>query len=237
MTLDPRHLELDRLEALIRELQSRGQPIADDDTLRTLMQATDTLSSRDLGNYQRQDALLYEAADLALRSGRTLPLEDELNLLAHLETDQPDDGHVNAAWREKRRDRANRWLSALRRLDEAVDSAFDPNDTPALNVPAPEGLPAGVAPVHIRDPELRQRYEADIESNLAKADRYAQQWRVRQLRELYEPRAIRYLARAYGTRQAESAELVQLLDEYEVTPRRRAAILAAARTRTQGKPS
>jgi hypothetical protein len=202
-----------------------------------LIEIADVLSSGDLGNFDRQTVLLYCAADLALTSPQ-LAVEDELHLLEHLETEFVARGsHAFTAWQEKSRDRARRWLNALHRLDEAIGPDFDPDDVPVLGVAPPRGLPSGVAPDGIDDPIVRRRYEAELEENQQKARRFAQRYRARQLRDEYEPRAVRYLANVFGASGADRAELTQLLDEYEVDIRRRTVILATARARGRGMPS
>ena len=225
MTNQLEQADLDQLEAILQEYED--QEIAGAGMIRGLIEVADVLSARDFGEYGRQTALLYNAADLALTSPE-LTLEDELHLLSYLETELNTAGsHSSKTGLEKRRDRARRWLSALHRLDEAIGPDFDPDDVPVLGVVPPGGLPVGVAPEVIEDPGLRRRYEAELEDNKQTAKRYAQRFRARQLREVYEPGAVRYLAEAFGASQQERAELAQLLDEYEVTPHRRTAIILA----------
>jgi hypothetical protein len=235
MTSQLEEADLEQLEAMIQQYENRGA--VDADTVRVLIQIADVLNARDLGDYQRQTALLYNAADLAL-TGSQLSLEDELHLLSYLETDSNAGGSDSSkTGPEKQRERARRWLTVLNRLDETIGPDFDPNELPVLGVVPPAGLPVGVAPDAIDDPGLRQRYEAELEDNKQKAKRYAERFRARQLRQLYEPGAVRYVAKAFGPSQPARAELARLLDEYGVNLHRRTAILGAARARNRGTPS
>jgi hypothetical protein len=69
------------------------------------------------------------------------------------------------------------WTALFGAIDQARDSTFDPTDVPELNLvpPATGGVayPAGVDPAAIPDPHARSIYEADLERNRQKAERYS----------------------------------------------------------------
>jgi len=56
------------------------------------------------------------------------------------------------------------WLEVLQRIERAHDPTWDPNTPMFRNISPPPGtgLPSGVAPEAIKDPELRAQYEADL---------------------------------------------------------------------------
>jgi hypothetical protein len=71
----------------------------------------------------------------------------------------------------------NGWTVLFGAIDQAADPTFDPTDVPELNLvpPAAGGVayPAGVDPAAIPDPRARSIYQADLERNRQKAERYS----------------------------------------------------------------
>lgn len=232
------HLSLDEVAALVGESGVAAAPSdaatpVEEGVVQDageLLEICDHLASHDLGDYGRQTRLLHAAAHRALTS--PLTLEQELTALSHLHAevraDQVTAGQPNRALGEARRATTSRWLSALQRLDAAIDPTFQPADLPQINVEAPDGLPAGVSPDAVTDPEQRARYQADIERNRRRADTYVQQWEARQLRQRCQPRAAAFIKHAFADTASDRAELTQLLDEHGVGGQRRALMLAAA---------
>src|SRR4051812_6144245 len=80
-----------------------------------------------------------------------------------------------------RRDLAKMWLILLATLDQNRDPSYDPypynpTNAIALNSIAPPGrgglrYPSGVAPRDIKEPEIREQYEAALKQNEEKAAR------------------------------------------------------------------
>lgn len=132
------------------------------------------------------------------------------------------------AWLDERRRYAALRLHAIRRLREALDPAFDPEDVPALSLAPPGGLPAGVAPEALADPAQRAEYEALLAKNRDHARAYAQQKRLHDLSTRALPALAQHLATAYATPPPALDELARALDESGVDGELRASILAAA---------
>jgi hypothetical protein len=70
----------------------------------------------------------------------------------------------------------NGWTALFGAIDQATDSTFAPTDVPELNLVPPTAggvtYPSGVDPAAIADPDARASYEADLERNRQKAERY-----------------------------------------------------------------
>lgn len=224
--------DLISLEKTVGELEQELSQVGGEDYSRSMLYVCNLLSSYDFGEYERQPLLLHQYADAALKNVTALPLEVELQLLVHLEHDFEDPGAEDdqERWSRKRRVRAAQWLRALRRLDDETVKDFNFMDLPQVNIAPPDvSLPAGVAPEHVQDPAMRREYEAAIERNQQKADAFAKQWDLRELRNRYWPIGVRYIARAYSRPPLAEAELQRLLNEHLSDEDSKAAILDAAR--------
>jgi hypothetical protein len=120
-------------------------------------------------------------------------------------------------------------LHAWKRLTDAIDPNWDPNDLPLLNVTPPPttGMRAGIAPEAIKDPKSRAEYEAAIEKNRQKAERYRKQSRLRTWLKRFPKRAEEYIIRAYSKPPFNLDELKEYLEKYAVDEKTRARILDA----------
>lgn len=228
--------DLDALEKTVDELEQELRQVGGGDYSRFMLYVCNLLSSFDFRDYEHQILLIHRYAEATLKNAPLIPLEVELQLLAHLEEDFEGHGPGDSQeeWTRKRRDRTTRWLRALRRLDDETEKDFNFNDLPQMNVEPPlsTSLPAGVAPETIQDPALRKEYEATIQRNQQKADAYARQLQLRELRNRYWPIGVRYIARAYSRPPLNEAELQRLLNEHLSDGDTRAAILNATRRET-----
>jgi hypothetical protein len=208
--------DLEGLERMVASTQPQMIREDPDAYLHFMLAVCRTLNSHEFGDYQRQSRLMRHYADAALNSLPVLSANDEFELLTYLEDDF-DDAQMTTAgsdWANKRRARVLRWLRALRRVKG--DEAFDFTDVPKINVEMPPGasLPAGAAPAAIEDRSLREQYAAADEKNRQHANEFANQWRLRALREKYFPHARRYIIRAYSQPPFDVAELERLLNEH-----------------------
>ncbi|MHC4707514.1 MAG: hypothetical protein ACYS8I_10570, partial [Planctomycetota bacterium] len=120
-------------------------------------------------------------------------------------------------------------LHAWKRLVNAIDPNWDANDLPFVNImpPLATNLPSGVAPEAIKDPKLRAQYEAAIEKNRLKAERYNEQSGLRKWLRRFPPRAERYIVRAYSKPPYNPEELKQYLETYIETQPTKTRILNA----------
>ena len=171
------------------------------------------LSSYDIGNSSQRALLLGQYAISVLQS-RDLPLPQYIQFVEFLGFDPPV--MDEAAWEDLRRQKAQFWLEAWVRVSKAIDPSFDFDDRPLLNVAPPfsTGLPAGVSPSSVKNPQLRAEYEHAIAQNHAKIERYNQQSWLK----LNGPRVFKeveqYLVNAYSRAPSDLQELQQLLSRY-----------------------
>jgi hypothetical protein len=182
-------------------------------------------------NDDRQYLLARKYALDALTDPNDIPLEVELELTGHVITPmvtprapQGDD------WVQQRIQDVNARLHASRRLVDAIDPNWDPNDLPQINISPPAGVlggRAGMSPEDIKDLKLRAEYEAAIEANRQKAERYREQSRLRKWLRRFPPRAEEYIIAAYSKPPFNMAELRQYLEKYAIDKKAQARILDA----------
>lgn len=221
--------DLNTLEKTFGELE---QELSQEDYSHSMLYVCNLLSSYDFRNYGRQTQLLHRYADAALKNAPSIPLEEELQLLSHLEDDfeDPEARKDLERWAGKRSARMEQSLKASQRLDNEMQKDFNFADLPQVNIaPLATNLPSGVAPEAIQDPVMRKEYEAAIERDCKKADAFARQWELRDLRNRYWPIGVQYIARAYSRPPLNGAELQRLLNEHLSDEDSKAAILNAAR--------
>jgi len=178
-----------------------------------MYRACGELSSYDIGNPSQRALLLGQYAISVLQSG-DLPLPQYIQFVEFLGFDPPV--MDEPAWKDLRREKAQFWLEAWVRVSKAIDPSFDFDDRPLLNVPPPPstGLPAGVSPSSVKNPQLRGEYEHAIALNRAKIEQYNQQSWLK----LNGPRVFKeveqYLGNAYSRAPSDLQELQQLLSRY-----------------------
>jgi hypothetical protein len=132
-------------------------------------------------------------------------------------------------WTQQRKEDIQIRLHAWKRLTDAIDPTWDPNDLPLLNVPLPSGAEGmtGMSPKDINDPALRAKYEAAIEKNKQKAEKYSEQSKLRDWLKRFPKRAEEYIIQAYSKPPFDVEELKQYLDKYIADTKTKARILDA----------
>jgi len=177
----------------------------------------------------RQHIVARKYAMLALAEANDIPLETELELTGHVVTYMRRLRPQDAQWVRIRREDVQVRLHAWKRLLDAIDPNWDPNDIPAINLvpPVAAGLPSGVAPEAIKDPKLRAEYEAAIEKNSKKAVRYRRQSNMRKWLKRFPETTEEYIVAAYSTPPYNTDELKQLLERYGVEEQTRLKIIDA----------
>ena len=118
--------------------------------------------------------------------------------------------------RQQRVSNTRLWLRTWQELQRGIDTHWDSNDLPLINVAPPDetGLPSGTASEHITDPELRKRYEQDIKDNIHKAQVYAKQLKLRELEKQFFPQLQAALAYLYSKEPYELKELEEQMKNY-----------------------
>lgn len=106
------------------------------------------------------------------------------------------------------------WVKFLGRLDSAVDLSYDATDAPGRNMsPLTTGgvvYDSGIDPKAIKETEVRKRYEADLKTNQAKAERHTQQIGLRRARDTFAAQAATFVRERFsGERAAVLKELLQ----------------------------
>lgn len=191
----------------------------------------------------RQHAVARRYALLALAEPNEVPIEVELELTGHVMTDMVTPRAPKGQdWARARKKDVEIRLHAWKRLIGAIEATWDPNDLPLINVTPPPatGLPSGVAPEAIKDPKLRAEYEAAIQKNSEKAQRYREQYTLRKWLRRFPKRAEEYIVRAYCKPPFNVEELTQYLEQYIADGKTRSRILDAVtrnmEQQTQNEP-
>jgi hypothetical protein len=130
---------------------------------------------------------------------------------------------------ERRRKDLDVRLHAWKRLEDAVDPNWNPNEMPpdANAVAVDMGFPGAIAPEEIRDVVLRAKYKAAIEQSDRKIRQYTEQYRVRLSLKMFPKSAERSTVEAYSHPPCNIEELRKSLDEHKVDSSTKARILDA----------
>jgi hypothetical protein len=220
---------LDEYEKFADELQSKWTQKNKEYYARLMWEVCKPLSSGRFDD-ERQHDVARRYALSALLVANEIPLEVELELTGHVmtETVTPRSPKGEDFAQRRKKDVEIR-LHAWKRLIDAIDPNWDPNDKAVRNVSPPieTGLPSGVAPETIKDTNLRAEYEEVIDKNRQKAERYLEQSRLHDWLKRFPKRAEQYIIKAYSKPPFDVEELKQYLKEYIADDKTRARILSA----------
>lgn len=140
--------------------------------------------------------------------------EFDLVSILHEEYEYSKAKRTDEEWVSTRREGSERWFHAWRRLENAIDEDWDPNDIPVENVQLPEGAAGfpGMPPELIKDPVLRAEYEKAIERNREKIKIRNEQLKLRNIKKRYFRIVKKYLVSTYSILPYNNAELQSMLD-------------------------
>jgi len=226
--------DLSAMEALSQEIEQRWRSSDAEVYARCMSTLAGELRSRKLGDtMNKQRGLAQYYAMRTLDKADQIPLDLECELLRGVQQRLDAGGNEldGQPWAQLRREQATLWLHAWRRLQRVIDPNWDPDDLPMINVPAPDGFPAGVAPEAVEDPQARARYKAAIVANREKAAKYDEQYRARQLQQHWLKTAEQFIISSYMVSPGATSELQSLLEQYITDTRVRERILRAVSTK------
>lgn len=136
-------------------------------------------------------------------------------------------------WASYRRKGAERFLRAWKRLENAIDDDWDPNDIPEANVSPPKGIGIpgipGMSPELIKDPVLRAEYEKAIEKNREKIEIRNEQLKLRNTNNRYHRILEKYLVSTYSIPPYANEELSKYVNGYTADEKTRSRILDAVK--------
>lgn len=190
-----------------------------------MVEICSSLASYDFKN-DRQYILTHKYAKLALQKADQIPVENEIRLVQYLGGDaeyftgqvKPED------WPGDRRERMQYWFHAWRRLNTEIDRNFNFNEPPLVNVPAGP-YPSGIAPEAIKDPQLRARYEAAIQTNKQRIEAFNRQQLLKKLEEEFRKNLRTFAVTAYSKPPFDQAELMWYLNTYIADDQLRQGVL------------
>jgi hypothetical protein len=214
--------DLDGLEQAGNAIEENWNKLQGDRYFRLVSALCDEIRTRDFRKPRKEADLEQRFAKLAFQKPGEMPLEVELGLVGHLQSNIEGEMKLlkGPAWTQDRREKVKRLFHAWGRLEGALEDDFDVNDPsnmPRRNVSPPEGvsnLPAGASPDQIKDAALRAEYEAAIAANARKAERYNRQYRLRQLDKVFSRNAEKLVITVYSQSPFDLEDLRQQLDAH-----------------------
>ena len=216
-------------EKFADEIQSKWSRRNKEHKARLMLEVCKPLSSGYFKDDRRYD-LARKYALSVLETPDEIPLTLELELIGHTITlmigpNAPKD----RMWERLRRKDVEIRLHAWERLIEAIDPKWDPNEILFTDnaIAADMGFPYTIASGTIEDPNLRAAYEAALEANQKKNERYIEQNRLHKWLKRFPRHAEPYLIQAYSKPPFNNKELKQYLDKYVADKETRDSILAA----------
>ncbi len=129
------------------------------------------------------------------------------------------------------RARVHDWVAVLFRFKRDMDADFDPNRKLTMNIvpPGPTGnqYAPGVDPKDVKDPEMRRAYVEEIAKNQQRIKNFTVNLRLYQAHKAILEKAAQSVADAHQTLGMPAPEIAAMLNQAEILPGDRAAILAA----------
>jgi hypothetical protein len=194
-----------------------------------MIQICGTLNSGAFRGNRGYDAARKYALAVLTQPDR-ITLDTELELIGYIMTNTglPKSPKGEELAQRRRKDVEIR-LHAWKRLNNSIDPKWDPNDLPVSNVtpPSSTGFPSGISPDAIDDFSLRAEYEAAIEKNRKKAERYDEQYSLHKWLKRYLPQAEKYIVQLYSAPPYNNEELKQLLEKYKIDRKTQTRIINA----------
>jgi hypothetical protein len=219
--------DLKEYEKFADEIQTKWNRRNREYYARLMLEVCGPLSSGRF-NEERQYALARKYALLALAEPNKIPLVTELELTGHVLTDMVTPRALKGQeWAQQRKEDVHVRLHAWKRLVDAIDPKWDPNEEVGSPnaVAVSMGFPGAIEPESIKDPNLRTAYETAIERNKQKIQKYTEQRRLRDWLNRFPKRAEEYIIQAYSKPPFDVEELKQYLDKYIADRKTKARIL------------
>jgi len=185
---------------------------------------------------RRRHSLAQRYAMAALEKRAEFSLELQCDLVGYVTQGIDTEGKAlkGDEFAALRKQQAVLWLDTWKRIEATIEKDWDPKDPKNrvyLNLAPPleTGLPSGVGPEAIEDPKLRAQFEADIEENRRKAEKYNIQSIARDRQKYWIPWAKRFLIGTYMEAPDKIEELRVLLEDYVENEADRKQILDAVK--------
>ena len=194
-----------------------------------MIQICGTLNSGAFRGNRGYDAARKYALAVLTQPDR-ITLDTELELIGYIMTNTglPKSPKGEELAQRRRKDVEIR-LHAWKRLNNSIDPKWDPNEViwSPNAVGADMGLPSGISPEGVGDPNLRAKYEAALKENQEKIERYTNQNRLHKWLKRYLPQAEKYIVQLYSAPPYNNEELKQLLEKYKIDRKTQTRIINA----------
>jgi hypothetical protein len=222
--------DLEAYERFADEIQNKWKQANKEWYGRLMLEICGPLSSGAFEDDQRYEVARKYALSV-LAEPNTIPLTLELELTGHVVTLMyTPNAPKGQDFAQRRKKDAEVRLHAWKRLVDAIDPNWDPNQAPLSPnaVGALMGLPSGIAPEGV-DPKLRAEYEAALERNRQEIQKHTEQYRLHDWLKRYPKRAEGNIVLAYSEPPFNLEELKEYVDRYIGDEETKARIVSAVK--------
>lgn len=186
------------------------------------------IANRQFTNASKCNALAREYALSVLDKPDGVTVKTQLELTGYAITTKYESLTDEEFARCRRRNIEAR-LAVLKRLTDAIDPNWDPNEMmPSYKIVAVRmGLPSSTVPESIEDPKLRAEYIAALQEYKDKHDKWSRQYALHKWLARYPKNVERQAISSYSSRPYNIEELQTYLDKYETESEAKKRILDA----------
>jgi len=182
----------------------------------------------------RQIELSRKYALMGFKFADKLEIRTELDLVLNMITDTIfPNSPKGENFAEHRRGDVIARLHVWKRLRDAIDPAWDPNDLPRKSVLPPESTHMGLSDTQLK--KLREEYKVEVVRNHKKAETYNKQSDARKWLKGFAPRAEKYIVKMYSRPPYDSKELEKYLTQYGMDTETKTRIMGAVKKNTGGR--
>ena len=192
--------DIEAYEKFADEIQGNWKQKNKEYYARLMLEVCGPLSSGGFKGRQPRD-LARKYALSALANANDISVIVELELTGHVQTDMHSRSAPKGAdFAQRRKKDVEIRLHAWKRLINAIDPNWDPNETllSPNAIAVDMGFPGAIEPESIHDQNLRAKYEAAIQKNQQKIERYSEQSRLHKWLKRFPRHTEPYIIQAYS---------------------------------------
>jgi len=155
----------------------------------------------------------------ALADANDIPVFSELDLVGYVMTDTlPHFVPKGKDLAQSRREDVQARLHVWKRLIDAIDPTWDPNEKPQNpgTIALEMGLPSRIDPQYIEDSVKRAKYQKAMDANRAEKLEYNKQYKLRPKVRLYLGPMEKHVIHMYSIPPYNNAELTKYLNDYKI---------------------
>lgn len=204
--------DLDAIEKVVRRLTEQ----ADSQDTQLLLVACDVVSIAPIADQRRIRPLVRDIAETALKRSMEADPAIKVQLLTRYLRVDRSTAHDQNDWQNLRKKSAILWLGVWKDVEKGIDPNWRQDDPANYVLPyqPPPGVlapPSGTAPDSIKDPKIREPYQAHIDTNRKRSERNYRQNSLRRLKSEYAGEIKNYIIGLYSESPLDLNELKSVL--------------------------